>query len=42
VGAALSAKTYQGRYRELMLRVLMHNIMIALIGVFYRALEGLS
>jgi hypothetical protein len=41
LGAALSAKTYQGRCRELMLRVLTHNIMIALIGVFYRALEGL-
>jgi hypothetical protein len=41
LGAALSAKTYQGRCRELMLRVLTHNIMIALIGGFYRALEGL-
>jgi hypothetical protein len=38
---ALSAKTYQGRCRELMLRVLTHNIMIALFGVFYRDLEGL-
>jgi hypothetical protein len=37
LGAALSAKTSQGRWRELMLRVLTHNIMIALIGVFYRA-----
>ena len=41
LGAALSAKTYQGRCRELMSRGLTHNIMIALIGVFYRALEGL-
>jgi hypothetical protein len=41
LGAVLSAKTYQGRCRELMLRVQTRNIMIALIGGFYRALEGL-
>jgi hypothetical protein len=41
LGAAKSAESYQGRCRELMLRVLTHNIMIALIRVFYRALEGL-
>jgi hypothetical protein len=41
LGAALSAKTYQGRRRKLMLQVLTHNTMIALIEVFYRALERL-
>jgi hypothetical protein len=33
LGAALSAKTYQGRWRELMLQVLKHNIIITLIAV---------
>lgn len=37
LGSALSAKTHHARCREMMLRVLTHNIMIALVGVFYRA-----
>ena len=37
LGPALSARSHHGRCREMMLRVLTHNIMIALFGVFYRA-----
>jgi len=37
LGSALSARSHHGRCREMMLRVLTHNIMIALAGVFYRA-----
>jgi hypothetical protein len=38
---SMPRRTYQGGCRELMLRVLTHNIMIALIGVFHGVLEGL-
>jgi hypothetical protein len=37
LGAALRAKTVQGRCRDLLLRVLTHNIALALLQVFYRA-----
>jgi len=36
-GSALSAKTRGGRRRDLRLRVLAHNIALALLQVFYRA-----
>jgi Transposase DDE domain len=37
LGSALRARTHQGRCRDMILRVLTHNIMLALIEVFYRA-----
>jgi hypothetical protein len=37
LGAALRARTYHGQRRDLLLRVLTHNIMLALLRVFYRA-----
>ena len=36
-GAALRARSYWGRNRDLFLRVLTHNIALALLRVFYRA-----
>src|SRR5665213_267118 len=40
LGSALRAKTHWGRCRDLFLRVLTHNIAIALQLVFYRAAYG--
>jgi len=37
LGAALRAKTAHGRLRDMLLRVLVHNITLALLRVFYRA-----
>jgi hypothetical protein len=37
LGAALRAKTAHGRHRDMLLRVLTHNIALALLWVFYRA-----
>ena len=37
LGAALRATTLRGRYRDMYLRVLTHNIALALSWVFYRA-----
>ena len=37
LGAALRAKTPRGRHRDMLLRVLTHNIALALLRVFYRA-----
>ena len=37
LGSALRAKTYQGRRRDMFLRVLTHNIALALLWVFYKA-----
>ena len=37
LGAALRARSYWGRNRDLYLRVLTHNIALALAWVFYRA-----
>jgi hypothetical protein len=38
LGAALRARSRHGRRRDMLLRVLVHNIAIALLQVFYRAL----
>jgi hypothetical protein len=37
LGSALRARTHWGRYRDLFLRALTHNIALALLWVFYRA-----
>ena len=37
LGSALRGKTNQSRRRDMLLRVLTHNIMLALLQVFYRA-----
>jgi hypothetical protein len=37
LGSALAARTVRGRYRDMFLRVLTHNIAIALLRLFYRA-----
>jgi hypothetical protein len=37
LGAALRARTAHGRHRDMLLRVLTHNIALALLWVFYRA-----
>ncbi len=37
LGSALRARSHWGRCRDLFLRVLTHNIALALLGVFYRA-----
>ncbi len=37
LGAALAGKTHHSRRRDMLLRVLAHNLMIALLWVFYRA-----
>jgi len=36
-GPFLKAKTHHGRMRDLMLKVLTHNLALALAWVFYRA-----
>jgi hypothetical protein len=41
LGPALRAKSRHGRRRDLRLRVLTHNIALALLEVFYRALPSL-
>jgi len=41
-GSFLRAKTHQGRMRDMMLKVLAHNLALALLWVFYRALPTLS
>jgi hypothetical protein len=38
LGAALRAKTPHGRRRDMLLRVLTHNVALALLWVFYRAI----
>ena len=37
LGSALAGKTHHGRRRDMLLRVLTHNLMLALLWVFYRA-----
>jgi hypothetical protein len=37
LGSALRARSHWRRYRDLFLRVLSHNIALALLRVFYRA-----
>jgi Transposase DDE domain len=37
LGSFLRAKTHQGRMRDMMLKVLTHNVALALLWVFYRA-----
>jgi len=37
-GSFLRAKTHHGRMRDMMMKVLTHNLAVALVWVFYRAL----
>jgi hypothetical protein len=37
LGSALRGRSHHGRRRDMLLKVLTHNLMIALLGVFYRA-----
>ena len=37
LGSALAGKTHQSRRRDMLLRVLTHNLMLAFLWVFYRA-----
>jgi hypothetical protein len=37
LGPALAGRSHHGRRRDMLLRVLTHNLMLALLWVFYRA-----